>query len=127
VVETYGLTHIQLAVSDIERSVYFYQEVLGARELFRHGDGWMFMSVPGARDVLTLRRWDGTGDRPGNMGAIAHFGFRLKNAADLDVAIADAERAGGKLLGRGQHGAGEPFAHVADPDGYDIEIWYSPP
>jgi hypothetical protein len=34
------------------------------------------------------------------------------------------ERAGGELLKRGEFKPGFPFAHVADPDGYSIEIWY---
>jgi len=25
---------------------------------------------------------------------------------------------------RGEHAPGEPYAYVADPDGYEIEIWF---
>ena len=36
----------------------------------------------------------------------------------------EVERAGGKLLKRGEFKPGFPFAYVAAPDGYKIEIWY---
>ncbi len=38
--------------------------------------------------------------------------------------IAEVERAGGRLLRRGEFAPGLPYAYVADPDGYEIEIWF---
>jgi hypothetical protein len=29
-------------------------------------------------------------------------------------------------LRRGELGGGLPFAYVADPDGYEIELWFEP-
>ena len=43
---------------------------------------------------------------------------------DIDAAVDEAERAGGKLLRRGEFSPGYPYAYVADPDGYEVEIWY---
>ncbi|MBX9721207.1 MAG: VOC family protein, partial [Candidatus Obscuribacterales bacterium] len=37
VIKTYGLTHIQLSVRDLETSMRFYQQLLGMKELFRFG------------------------------------------------------------------------------------------
>ena len=50
------------------------------------------------------------------------FGFRLLDKATLDAAIADVERAGGQLIERGERAPGDPFAYIADPDGYRIEL-----
>ena len=36
--------------------------------------------------------------------------------------FADVERAGGKILERGEHAPGVPFARIADPDGNVFEI-----
>ncbi len=58
------------------------------------------------------------------VGGVGHFGFRLVNAADIDMAVQEVERAGGRLLRRGDFSPGSPFAYVADPDGYEIEIWF---
>jgi predicted enzyme related to lactoylglutathione lyase len=46
------------------------------------------------------------------------------DAADIDAAVAEVEAAGGKLIERGEFAPGCPFAYVADPDGYTIEIWF---
>ena len=42
----------------------------------------------------------------------------------ISLAVADPQRAGGKLLRRGEFSPGFPFAYVSDPDGYEIEIWF---
>ena len=46
-VETYGLTHVALAVRDPERSLRFYQQVLGVVEVFRE-PGFIQAQTPGA-------------------------------------------------------------------------------
>jgi predicted enzyme related to lactoylglutathione lyase len=46
------------------------------------------------------------------------------NPKDIDKAVKDAVAAGGKLLRRGEFSPGFPYAYVADPDGYEVEIWY---
>ena len=60
----------------------------------------------------------------GESGGIVHFGFRLVSPGDIDAAVDEVERAGGKLLRRGEFSPGYPYAYVADPDGYEVEIWY---
>ena len=59
------------------------------------------------------------GEPIGN-GGLSHFGFEMKGA--MKTCIAQVENAGGKLLERGKHRPGIPYAYLADPDGYVIEI-----
>lgn len=119
VVETEGLTHLHLRVSDIDASLRFYQGVFGMQEMFRDGS-LVFLNTPGSNDVITLNP---LGDGPiGVDGGVGHFGFRLKPGALLDQAISEVEAAGGKLIRRGEHAPGVHFAYVADPDGYVIEL-----
>jgi predicted enzyme related to lactoylglutathione lyase len=61
--------------------------------------------------------------------AIARFEAVLKSydgrtyaVRDLDLAIAEVEHAGGRVISRGEHGPGHPFVYLADPDGYVIEL-----
>ncbi len=119
-VKTHGLTHINLNVRDIKRSLKFYQEAFGLQVMFWEGEKMVFLNTPGSRDTITLCRADPS--EPVAGGGVSHFGFRLQNKADLDMAVGEVERAGGKLLRRGEHGPGHPFAYVADPDGYMIEL-----
>lgn len=50
-------------------------------------------------------------------------GLRLKPDVDLDAAITEVVEAGGRLVKRGEHAPGAPYAYVVDPDGYLIELW----
>jgi catechol 2,3-dioxygenase-like lactoylglutathione lyase family enzyme len=119
-IRTHGITHVALAVADIERSIAFYHDVLGMEEYFRD-DMSLYARTPGTHDVLTF---DQTLPQRGAQGGIVHFGFRLAEPEGIDEAVAAAERTGGKLLRRGEISPGYPFAYLADPDGYEIEIWY---
>jgi len=62
------------------------------------------------------------GERAGQSGGIDHFGFPLADPRDLDEAIREVERAGGRLIERTTLAGGYPTAFVADPDGYRIQI-----
>jgi len=119
-VQTHGLTHINLAVRDLGRALRFYEQVFGLREYGR-GDGLVHTKAFGRHDIVTFVEDAATA---GLSGGIAHFGFRLVNPDDIDRAIAEVESAGGRLLRRGEFAPGLPYAYVADPDGYEIEIWF---
>lgn len=119
-VKTYGLTHISFAVRDAERSLRFYQQVFGVQEYSREG-GRIHVQTPGSHDVITFEQ---KASGVGETGGIAHFGFRLLDPGDIHAAVQEVERAGGKILRRGEFSPGYPYAYVADPDGYEVEIWY---
>ena len=119
-ITTHGLTHISLSVRDPERSMSFYGNVFGAVEYYRDEDS-IQAKGPGPMDVLAFER---DAKRAGKAGGIAHFGFRLLDAEDIDHAVATVLAHGGTLLRRGEFAPGFPFAYVADPDGYEIEIWF---
>ena len=122
-VRTEGLTHIHLRVSDLGRSLAFYQQVFGLEEMFREGRNMVFLRTPGRRDTITLKEDpDQDKARVGGSGGIAHFGFRLADDADLELAIQEVRAAGGALVRQGEHSPGEPYAYVTDPDGYVIEL-----
>jgi catechol 2,3-dioxygenase-like lactoylglutathione lyase family enzyme len=119
-IKTLGLTHISLAVRDPERSLKFYTEVFGVKEYFRD-DSSIQAIGPSGNDIIAFEHNSAIA---GKEGGIQHFGFRLTTPDDIGAAVLAVEAAGGILLRRGEFAPGYPFAYVADPDGYEIEIWY---
>ncbi|MGP0029572.1 MAG: VOC family protein [Acidimicrobiales bacterium] len=84
----------------------------------------LFLHSPGGRDDLALHRavTDAQKARVGRMGGCEHFGITVSDRGQLDACIALAIAAGGALVERGEHAPGVPYAYIADPDGYVIEI-----
>ena len=119
-VNTYGLTHIALAVQDVDRAFQFYKQVFGAIEVYR-GDGFIQAQTPGSRDVLVFEQHT---SRQAGSGGILHFGFRLTRPEDVDLALQAVEQAGGTILKHGEFCPGEPYVFFQDPDGYEVEIWH---
>jgi catechol 2,3-dioxygenase-like lactoylglutathione lyase family enzyme len=119
-VRTHGLSHVNLAVADPDRSLAFYRAVFGVTEYYRD-DEQIQVQGPGRWDVIAFEK---APRDAGKVGGISHFGFRLMEPGDIDAAVTQAIAAGGTLLRRGEFGPGLPFAYVADPDGYEIEIWF---
>jgi catechol 2,3-dioxygenase-like lactoylglutathione lyase family enzyme len=119
-VKTHGLTHLALSVRDPDVSLRFYYDVFGVQEYFRDETS-IHVQIPDARDVITFVR---DGSTAGQEGGVMHFGFRLTDPADIDLAVQEVEKAGGRILRQGEFGPGFPFAFIHDPDGYEVEIWF---
>lgn len=115
------LNHVQIAVSDLQRSIDFYTGVFGlteeSRDLEEDGSTLAFLRTEDGSDVLTLQA------KPGNASIVIrgvdHFGFWVPGA--LEEALDVAEAHGGEVIGRAAWNPGA-FAYVRDPDGYTVEI-----
>lgn len=123
-IKSRGLNHINLNVSDIRRSLRFYQEAFGPEIKFWEGQRMVFLGSPGVHDIITLCEVDKS--EPIGSGGVSHLGFALTDKGRLDDGVEQVERAGGKLLSRGEHAPGVDYAYFADPDGYVIEIGNGP-
>ena len=102
------IDHLALSVTDVRRSVAFYQKHLGLR-LTRGGgenDGSAFLNC-GERDFLALFR----GDKPG----LHHFSFAIPNY-NADDAAKRIEAAGLKLERQGNR------VYFPDPDGLTVQV-----
>ncbi|NOS85005.1 MAG: VOC family protein [Ignavibacteria bacterium] len=122
-IKTFGLTHISLSVSDIERSYCFYHNIFGIQEYWRD-DNTIHASTPSSHDVITFIKGEKINKDGIKNDGINHFGFRLVNPLDITNAVIEVEKAGGKIIEKGEFAPGVPFAYASDPDGYIFEIWY---
>jgi catechol 2,3-dioxygenase-like lactoylglutathione lyase family enzyme len=125
------IDHVFLTVSDMDRSIEFYDQALrplGMRHLidFDGSDGpeghpdLKGFGKDGAY-VLWLR--DGVSE-----GRAAHVGFVAPSKETVDAAYATAMAAGATDNGapgdRPYYGPGYYAANVLDPDGYSLEFTY---
>src|ERR1700709_1615585 len=130
---TQGLAHVNLHVSDIDRSVRFYTKVFDL-ELLGEGTGTVqskgqpvevrqaLLSTPGRQDLLALTY---AASIPIGSAGLNHIGFFFESDEDARLAIEAVPRHGGKNVQPGQRearGVREIFAYVQDPDGYRIEM-----
>lgn len=122
-VKTYGLTHVAVAVRDLDQTQAFYAAILGAQVVYRDA-GFLQMQTPGSRDVLVFEK---NASKAGQAGGVLHFGFRLHRPDDIDAAREAVKDAGGTITETGDFIPGEPYLFATDPDGYTIEIWYEIP
>jgi catechol 2,3-dioxygenase-like lactoylglutathione lyase family enzyme len=119
--KTYGLTHLAIAVEDIERTLHFYQQVFDMEIMYRE-ESFLQLTTPGCMDVLVFEKKPV--EKRGSSGGIAHFGFRLKRADDIEAVTSKVLAAGGFIIEKGEFVAGSPFIFFTDPDGYLVEVWY---
>lgn len=119
--------HTMIRVSDLERSLGFYTDVLGMRLLRKkdYPDGRFTLAFVGfgpesEQAVIELtHNWDTPRYDLGN-----GFGHVAIEVEDAYAACAEIKRRGGKVVreaGPMKHGT-TVIAFVEDPDGYKIEL-----
>jgi catechol 2,3-dioxygenase len=118
------LGHVSLFVSDLERSVGFYRDLLGLRETGRGKDGRIVFLSAGAHhhDVsLEVARVDAQ-PLPAGAPGLYHVAFCVGSTrAALQTARREAEQAG--LQPFGEAGGATPCFCVKDPDGHTVELY----
>jgi catechol 2,3-dioxygenase-like lactoylglutathione lyase family enzyme len=125
---TGGINHVNLVVSDLDRSVAFYRLALGFEDAGT-GSGITFMRTPGADDLLALQPAGGDLDRlagkartPGDSGGVDHIGFAVESPAMIDLLVQRVQEHGGSLLWLSENEHGGASAFVTDPDGYVLQL-----
>ena len=119
-VKTYGLSHLAIAVSDLDRTLTFYKNVFDVEVMYQT-KVFLQVTTPGANDIIVFEKKEAP---YGQTGGIAHFGFRLKRPDDIDEMAVRITKAGGKIIDKGEFVPGEPYIFFTDPDGYEVEVWY---
>jgi catechol 2,3-dioxygenase-like lactoylglutathione lyase family enzyme len=119
--KTYGLSHLAIAVHDLQRTLRFYQQVFDM-ELMYQEEHMIQLTTPGCNDIIVFEK--SLAGQIGITGGIAHFGFRLRNPEDIEIMKDQILRAGGEIVQEGEFIPGSPYIFFKDPDGYTIEVWY---
>jgi catechol 2,3-dioxygenase-like lactoylglutathione lyase family enzyme len=118
IVKLEALDHVGLPVSDVDRSIEWYQRVLGLERAFE--DAW------GTYPAVLVANGTGVALFPADepitpsaWGSLAHVGFRVSAQGYLD-ARAELEAAGIEFQERDHHAAWSLY--IRDPDSHMVEI-----
>ena len=120
--------HVHLKVSDLDRSLGFYRDVLGFELQQRYGDQAAFSSAGGYHHHLGLNTWEsaGAGPPPRGTTGLYHVAIRYPDRRTLADAVKRVLAAGIPLDGASDHGVSEAI-YLRDPDGNGIELYRDRP
>jgi catechol 2,3-dioxygenase len=115
-------------VSDIERALGFYRDVLGFEEMARYGDQAVFISAGGYHHHIGLNTWESKGAPPPPRGTtgLYHVAIRYPDRKTLAEAVKAVLDAGIRLDGASDHGVSEAI-YLRDPDENGIELYRDRP
>ncbi len=106
-------------VSDMDRAVRFYTEVLDLRLTNRFGDSWATVDA-GKGLTIGLHPASPKYPAPGTKGSMM-LGMELDES--IDRVVARLSEKGVQIQGSIMRGDGGSFAHIEDPDGNEIYLW----
>lgn len=120
--------HVHLKVSDLDRALGFYRDLLGFEISARYGEGAVFLSAGGYHHHIGLNTWESLGGSapPKGTTGLYHVAIRYPTRTSLADALARVERAGIRLQGAADHGVSEAL-YLADPDGNGVELYWDRP
>jgi catechol 2,3-dioxygenase len=120
--------HVHLKVSDLDRALAFYRDVLGFEEMARMGDQAAFISAGGYHHHIGLNTWESRGGSPPPPGStgLYHTAIRYPTRTALAKAVRRVVEAGVPLSGASDHGVSEAI-YLNDPDQNGIELYWDRP
>lgn len=120
--------HVHLKVSDLERAVAFYTDVLGFELQARYGREAAFLSAGGYHHHIGLNTWQSLGGSPPPPGTtgLFHSAFLYPSRRSLAMAVRRVIDAGVPLSGASDHGVSEAV-YLNDPDMNGIELYRDRP
>lgn len=120
--------HVHLKVSDLERAIAFYRDVLGMQITSRYGRRAAFLSYDGYHHHLGLNVWEseGASPPPRHSTGLYHLALLYPSREVLAQVVARVLEAGVPLEGASDHGVSEA-AYLSDPDGNGIELYWDRP
>lgn len=123
-----SIGHVHLKVSDLERSIAFYRDMLGFELTQRFGSSAAFMSAGGYHHHIGLNTWESGGGPPPPHGTtgLYHLAILLPTQRDLARSLAHLLRNQISLDGAADHGVSLAL-YLHDPDHNGIELYWDRP
>ncbi len=120
-----SLGPVRLTISDLDRSVAFYRDVIGLG-LLRRQDETALLTADGATPLVVLTELPGARPKPPRTTGLYHFAILLPTRLDLARSLRRLVDGRYPLQGASDHLVSEAL-YLADPDGNGIEIYADRP
>ena len=120
--------HVHLKVSNLERSLQFYRDLLGFELITMYGDQAAFISAGGYHHHIGLNTWHSKDAPPAGRDGVGlyHSAIVYPTRRDLAVIFDRLRKAQYPFTGASDHGVSEAL-YLNDPDGHGVELYWDKP
>ena len=120
--------HVHLKVSDLEKALKFYRDILGFEVMQYYGDSAVFISAGGYHHYIGLNTWYSKNGSPPPAGStgLFHTAILYPTRKDLAIALKQLMIAKYPLTGASDHGVSQAL-YLDDPDGNGVELYWDRP
>ncbi|HEY6159691.1 MAG TPA: VOC family protein [Bacteroidia bacterium] len=120
--------HVHLKVSNIERSLKFYRDLLGFKVMQWYGDSAVFISAGGYHHHIGLNTWYSRemGPAPVRAAGLFHTAILFPTRKDLAIILKRLLQHDYPLTGASDHGVSEAL-YLDDPDRNGVELYWDKP
>jgi catechol 2,3-dioxygenase len=119
------LGHVVFYVRDLEKSLAFYRDLLGFKEIGRTFGGKAAGLTSGRthHELLLIEVGAAPAPPPGPRLGLYHIGIKIGDSLDaLRAAKRELEAAGVSITGMSDHTVSKSL-YLADPDGNEVELY----
>lgn len=119
------LGHVVFYVKNLERSLGFYRDLLGFKEVGRIFNGTAAALTAGRthHELLLIQVGDVPGPASGPRRGLYHIGIKVGDSLDeLRTAKQELEEAGVSIEGMSDHTVSQSL-YLKDPDGNEVELY----
>ena len=123
-----SIGHVHLKVSNIEKSLQFYRDLLGFEVMQKYGAQAVFLSAGGYHHHIGLNTWHSkdAGAAPIRAAGLYHLAILYPTRKDLAVAVQRLVNAAYTLTGASDHGVSQAI-YLNDPDQNGVELYWDRP
>ncbi len=120
--------HVHLKVSNLQRSLEFYRDLLGFEVTTMYGDQAAFISAGGYHHHIGLNTWQSKGLPPALVNSVGlyHTAIVYPTRKDLAIIYDRLRRAHYPLTGASDHLVSEAI-YLNDPDENGVELYWDKP
>lgn len=120
--------HVHLKVTDLDRALSFYRDLLGFELTTMYGENAAFLSAGGYHHHIGLNTWHSKGGSPAPKSSpgLFHTAILYPTRKDLAVILQRLIDEDYPISGASDHGVSEAI-YLDDPDGNGVELYRDRP